>query len=464
MNRLLAVIILSSLSKVADATSYHYEITFNQHLNHSSTQICTDSPTDLVSGNPRHEAFPALANSKGPFTRRIPAQLFENGCITIGQTLNPDSEDWRQQRRSIITAGTDIVIPISRWLWRPETYTAADKIEISFNLPEGANISSPYPGQHMNSITIDQGARFNWSGRLAIGYFTEQQIQTGHDHFRLSMIGGLQGQRPDLIKWIEESAFTATSAFGRYPISGNQVLVIPIGHEKEAIPWGEVQRQGAPAVHFFVDQHRSLSEFRADWTGSHEFSHLLHPYIDGRAGWFYEGIASYFQNISRAQTGLITSQQAWNKLHRGFQRGLNRQRGRTLPNASNYMQMYWGGAAYALIVDVLLRTESDGSKTLASALETLNRCCRDDLKRWRLEELLSALDHHSGSDVFSSMYQKEVKHRVFPDVYSALARLGITAAGNSVDISQDPEFSALRDAITSTSKTPITVSESNSRP
>ncbi len=53
-----------------------------------------------------------------------------------------------------------------------------------------------------------------------------------------------------------------------------------------------------------VRRHRSpIEDMYADWTATHEFSHLLLPRISWRQKWISEGFASYYQNVLMARAG-----------------------------------------------------------------------------------------------------------------------------------------------------------------
>ena len=73
-----------------------------------------------------------------------------------------------------------------------------------------------------------------------------------------------------------------------------------------------------------VDTSHDLDAFLDSWTASHELSHLLLPYISRREAWLGEGFASYYQNVLRARAGMLSQREAWQKLHAGFERGLEK--------------------------------------------------------------------------------------------------------------------------------------------
>jgi hypothetical protein len=72
-------------------------------------------------------------------------------------------------------------------------------------------------------------------------------------------------------------------------------------------------RRNSVAVLLYVRKGASLEELRADWTAAHELSHLFHPYLGDDGRWLAEGLASYYQNVLRARSGLLEEADAWRR-------------------------------------------------------------------------------------------------------------------------------------------------------
>jgi predicted metalloprotease with PDZ domain len=205
-------------------------------------------------------------------------------------------------------------------------------------------------------------------------------------------------------------------------------------------------------VEFFVDETRSLAQFKDDWTATHEFSHLLLPYVSSRDRWLSEGMASYYQNVLRARNGNLTERDAWQKLHNGFQRGEQGTRDRTLADAVRSgrgatMRIYWTGAALMLMADTRLRALSDGRQSLDTALAGLQECCLQTSHSWRAREVLSQLDQLTGTSVFMDLYREHVFDDEFPDVTPTYRELGLEFRFNRVRLVQDAPLVDVREAI-----------------
>src|SRR5690349_3931578 len=79
------------------------------------------------------------------------------------------------------------------------------------------------------------------------------------------------------------------------------------------------------------------AEFADDWTAVHELSHLMHPYLGDRGTWLAEGLATYYQNVLRARSGMLTPAQAWDRLYQGFKRGAKTPGDETLEQVASNM-------------------------------------------------------------------------------------------------------------------------------
>jgi predicted metalloprotease with PDZ domain len=236
---------------------------------------------------------------------------------------------------------------------------------------------------------------------------------------------------------------------GHFPRERVQVIVVPIGARSEPVPWAHVLRGGGPAVEFFVDPNWPLEEFDADWTATHEFSHLLLPYVAYNDRWLSEGLASYYQNVLRARDGRLDEREAWQALHAGFRRGRKATRDETLRQATRAgrgatMRIYWAGAALALEADVRLRQATGGDLSLDEALRRFNECCVEAGGSWRALDLLAELERLTGLGVFRDLARDYPSMRSFPDLQPLYRELGLVAEDGLLRLGAGAEHTGLR--------------------
>jgi hypothetical protein len=377
-------------------------------------------------------------------------------CFRYGVDLAAALEE--EAGRLILAQGTDRLLGSGLWLWRPRDVPDGGEIFISFRLPDGYRVSVPW-----EPLTTDgDGATFrvdrspaSWRDMMAIGRFEVQEVAVPGARLRLSVLDGdPAAAAADMGRWIGEAANAVATLYGSFPLASPQILVIPRGEADEAVPWAQVLRGGGAAAHFFIDAARPLSEFRDDWTATHELSHMLLPYVKRGDAWLSEGFASYYQNVLRARAGMLEPEQAWEKLYRGFQRGRDGTRGKTLAEASRsmgrdraFMRVYWSGAAIALSADVELRRRTDGEQSLDTALAALRDCCLPSDRAWTGREAFDRLDRLTGDTVFRELYDRHVLDRRFPDIDEVSASLGVIERGDRLRFSSASPATALRDAI-----------------
>jgi len=239
-----------------------------------------------------------------------------------------------------------------------------------------------------------------------------------------------KGTSQDVTTWIKDIATQVSTLYGRFPIATPRVVIIPTTTNRwgddSPVPFGRVTRRGGETVELYVDIDRPISDMYADWTATHEFSHLLLPRISWRQKWIAEGFASYYQNVLMARTGQYTQEQALRLLSEGFGRGRH-SRPELSPNQAAEegvrqarYKIYWSGAAIALLADIELRERSGGRESLDTVLGKFQHCCLPASKRWSGTEFFRHLDSLIESPVFMPLYRQHADTRGFPETADAL--------------------------------------------
>ncbi|MFT5501677.1 MAG: hypothetical protein ACI88G_001815, partial [Woeseiaceae bacterium] len=336
------------------------------------------------------------------------------------------------------------------------------RIQVEFRLPENVRVSVPWQ-QAINSETTYLLAASPESANApaVFGNFDYREIGIPGAVLRVSMLNGINEMDNDRIaRWIEATSTDVTLAYGRFPNPSPHIVVIAVGdgrgNSRSVVPFGRVIRDGGETVELFVDQTQPLDALLGDWTATHEFSHMLLPYIDSRQRWMSEGFSQYYQNVLLTRSGAYDEQYAWQKLYDGLERGRN-SRPELSPNEaavagirSSRMKVYWSGAAIALMADVALRERSDGNESLDSVLGKFQACCLPSARVWDGKELFEKLDSLADTPVFMSLYRRYANTAGFPDTIPTLARLGIEIDDGKVSVRRNAELSSIRSAITKT--------------
>jgi hypothetical protein len=483
--RALAAAALLALPFVARAETLHrYEVAVTSDLGEVRVHACFDgaAPARLVSAAPQAARFlhdPRLAGD--------PPRALEydgNGIVVPAGTAPSACVDYAVDLAAAVRAELgrfaqrwqrDLTTTPALWLWRPrppgvggardadgaagaEDGTDAD-IEVSFTLPKGIAVSAPWqlvPRSETNTVYRIGHTPEDWPGIVAFGRFRIDDVAVPGAILRVTLIDGDPSADPRVADaWVEHAARAVATLYGEFPLASPQILLFPRGPSDVPVPWGQVVRGGGAAAQLYYDQHRSLAELDADWTATHELSHMLLPDLDPGDTWLSEGFASYYQNVLRARAGMLTREQAWKELAGGFERGRTDARdGETLAETTRnmrseraFMRVYWSGAAYVLLADVRLRAESGGRQSLDTALVEFKRCCLPADRYWSAAELLAKLEAITGTKIFTEIAAQVVDSREFPDVSGAFRELGLYIEDGALHFDDDAAHAALRDVI-----------------
>ena len=432
---------------------------FPDGLRSVQVSLCFEgpAPTRLY----RHKQ--AGSHSTGPLVDGEQLRVSDNGStLNLPPLADNTCLSWQtdftaalktRDYRLVMRTGEDLVMSTNLWFWKGPKQR---DLLVDILLPEGMSISTPWNELQRTATKIrfrPDKTSADWESLTAVGRFDVDNIAVPGANIRLSAPGKLTGQqRTKIRQWIEETVDPVTMVYGHFPQTHPQVLVIPIGHRDEAVVSASVLRGGGIAAIFYIDENRPLEEFMDAWNPTHEFSHMLIPYVSSRDRWLSEGLASYYQNVLRARDGRLSETQAWQKLYDGFQRGKKGTNGGTLAQAtrggrSSTMRVYWSGAALLLMADMKLRDTTNGRQSLDSALQSLAACCMANGKTWRAREMFEQLDEFTGTDIFSDLYQKYVHSHSFPDMRSTWEGLGINTRHNRVSLSPYAPLGDVREAI-----------------
>lgn len=276
---------------------------------------------------------------------------------------------------------------------------------------------------------------------------------------RIEVLSPIDAQKAaEIVEWLRSASTNVSLAYGRFPSRSPRIVVIPTEDRSwggnSPVPFGRLTRKGEEKIELYVNANRPIEEFYDDWTATHEFSHLMLPYVGERHRWISEGFASYYQNVLMSRAGRYTATEAWQKLVAGLERGRVSRPDLTLNEAAAAgvrqarMKIYWSGAAIALLADIELRERSGGSESLDVALDRLHRCCLPSRRTWSGPELMKQLDALVDGAVFMPLYRRYADRRGFPEFRPALERLGITTDDDRVSLRRESELNRIRDAIT----------------
>ncbi|MCH8058976.1 MAG: hypothetical protein IIA11_00815 [Proteobacteria bacterium] len=358
-------------------------------------------------------------------------------------------------RHEQILDPANIAVSPTLWMWRPRL-AAADEIHVQFRLPDNVQVSVPWqPLDNINNGYRLVASPQSGTGIAIFGAFTSIVVDVAGTALRIAVLNSHNViDTPAVTEWVRETAGNIALTYGRFPNSSARIVVIPVGQSMwggdAAVPFGRVVRDGGETIELFINEGRPVSEYYGTWTATHEFSHLLLPYLQRSQRWISEGFAQYYQNLLLARAGQYTESYAWQELFDGFERGRQSAPGAS-PNAATAegergarMKIYWSGAALALIADVELRRRSDGRESLDTVLDRMQQCCLPSARTWSGTDLFRQFDSLLVEPLFMDLYRQYADATGFPDVRPLLEQLGVRAEGGEVRLSDDAELATIR--------------------
>lgn len=437
---LLTVFALAATAHAGDAA--HYALRYDAAARTLHASLCLDRAAPL-----RHFAGDGSAPSKveelvrsgGGSVQRDgdgwSARDWHGGeCLRwradLGRIAERDNGRLRGQADVVITDP-------GGWLLMADGIDAAD---MRVELPPATTLSAPWTPLASTDATRRyriERTPMDWLARVAFGALDEASIEQPGGLLHVAFAGRLDAtQRRRLLDWLRRVSRAATAAYGRLPLPHVQVLVVPVGAQRDAVVFGQSTRGQGNGLTLFVDPSRDARAFERDWVAIHELSHLFHPHLGARGAWLAEGLATYLQDVLRARSGLLTPAQAWAELDDGFARG----RGSTPADATTTLEdaslamerdhgfgrVYWSGTAYWLSVDLELRRA--GRPGVDDALRRFAACCLPSARSWAPQAFVEKLDALAGTDVFAKHWREYRALRRFPDVPDARNDAAIRAA------------------------------------
>ena len=441
----------------ADEPDFHYEVRLSPDVSQLDVTLCPRGRLERLVPS-RDEAIEHLESVEVRPSRGEPRPLaVEDGVVPI-DGLGPgdcvsyrvDLEGAARSSRFGEPSEGNLVVQAGTWLWRPSPRTDASKMTLRFDLPRGTKASAPWPRRD-GLYRIEESA-FRFLGYTAFGDFDSEELRVGQCDVGITRLPGeLDITDAELRTYVARAAEAVRRLHGTMPTARIEVIVVPVNAGRDPVAFGHVGRGGGGSVALLVRENASLEALLSDWVLVHEMSHLSMPYVERDDAWLSEGLATYYQEVLLARGELQEPIEAWRALEHGFASGRRDGNGWDLRTESARMfrthafrRVYWGGAAFALDVDVALRREGTSLDAVMRGLDQL-----DPTEAWSAERVLAEMDRIAGSNTPSQVAARHLAMEevpAFDELYAALGLRRDDGALVMVDPAPDTE---IRNAITS---------------
>lgn len=446
--------------------AWHYTATLAPDRSAIDVKLCFEGPpgTRLVTSNNRAADYIEHVRHGdrriAKTGRTFSLEGVEAGdCIDYAVDLDGMSKA-EGFSRHVRAEGESILLRQSMWLWHPRGLPEDIGVTMTLNLPEGIEASVPWvtmPGEDRSARTCRyqlDSTVFWWIGYNAFGNLGLRRFEAGGTDVEIATLDVPMRATPAGLKaWGTDAVEASAQLFGSYPREHLQMLVLPVdGSGSGSVYFGMAGRGGGAGVYILMDDRAEDDELLGGWTTTHELLHHGMPFIND--AWMAEGWVSYYTELQRTRLGHRDEQTGWQKLYQAFGRGRRTRRAGTLKQVSDnmhqnfgYQRVYWGGAAVAFAIDIAVRKDSGGEKSLDDAMRFLRACCGDAQHKWDADELLGKLDAWYGKPIFTETAQPLLIREEFPDVDALFTELGIDTFSGRMGLDDEHPMAAQRRAI-----------------
>jgi hypothetical protein len=343
-------------------------------------------------------------------------------------------------------AKTAFLSPSYAWMVRPENAQTA-RVRLRFVPTPEARAFNTGALPEMSTRDFGEGSF------AAFGYQRRASIDVGGAKIELSILGDAAFALGDagLVKWAGDAARAVSALYGHFPVPRVAVFAVPVEGADEVV-FGKVLSLGGPSIAALVGTSLDAEGARGDWVLVHEMIHLGFPTFLGEGRWLGEGIATYYEPVLRARSGLRDGAETW----RGFARSMPRARPHgaelALEKRADIDSVYWGGALFALMADVRIRMATKGARSLDDVMRAVLAKGGDATHVWRVHDVLVVGDEATGTHVMTELHDRLAVRGEPVDPRVELAALGVGTEG--VPELRDAPLAWVREAIVSTSPRP----------
>jgi hypothetical protein len=253
--------------------------------------------------------------------------------------------------------------------------------------------------------------------------------------------GGIQ----PLMEWIQRSGRIVTGYYGRFPVAGLRIRVVPV--DGRGVPNGTTYGFATPLIRVQVGRTVTEAQLMNDWVLVHEMVHLALPEVGRAHTWLSEGLATYVESIARVQMGNRKAADVWAENMRLMPQGLPGPGDQGLDRTHTWGRTYWGGAIFCLMADVEIRSRTANKFGLRDALRAINRDSGGITGEWPIERVLETGDAAVGINVLQELYGKMKESPAPTDLAALWVKLGVESDGDTARLRDDAPLAAVRDAI-----------------
>ncbi|MGA8143721.1 MAG: hypothetical protein WB987_07520 [Candidatus Acidiferrales bacterium] len=250
----------------------------------------------------------------------------------------------------------------------------------------------------------------------------------------------------DLMQWIHSAADSVAAYYGRYPVPGVLLRIVPT--EGRGVRGGKTfgEKDGG-RITIHVGSESTTADLSTDWMLTHEMVHLAFPSMADDHHWIEEGSATYVEPIARVRAKHMDAHEMWFELVRDLHQGLPQPGDQGLDKTHTWGRTYWGGALFCFLADIEIHKETNNRKGLDDALRGILNAGGDIRDDWPIEKALTMGDQATGVTVLLPLYEKMKNQPYEVDLPAIWKELGVERDGGTVRFLDSAPLAKTRDAI-----------------
>jgi hypothetical protein len=244
-------------------------------------------------------------------------------------------------------------------------------------------------------------------------------------------------------RWVERSSAMVVNYFGRFPVDDLKVEIVTGG--ARSLGWGQHFRGRRLEIH--AGRRTTTGDIERDWVMVHEMMHCAFPWLERRHRWMREGLSTYLESVVRAEAGVLTADDVWERWLDRMHNGLPDPGDRGYDFSRSWGTTYWGGALYWLLADIEIREATANKHSLKTALRAILAEGGSSRKQQPVEKVLAIGDKATGTTVLQDLYANMARKRGDVDLPALWAELGVSEAGGQVRYDKGAKLAAVRAAM-----------------
>jgi hypothetical protein len=268
--------------------------------------------------------------------------------------------------------------------------------------------------------------------RLGGGSIT---LRVTRDHFLVS--------DAQLLRWVQTGAKAVTNYLGKFPVAR---LTIEITREGDSDEIHGTEYEGS-LIRMRIGPETTAAEIADDWTMTHEMLHLAFPNMGEDHLWMNEGLSVYLEPVARARIGVISPKRYWRELFEGVANGQPGPGDEGVDRTHTWGRTYWGGTIFWFLVDLEIREQTHGRKSIDDVVKTILAAGGDGSQEWPMPRVLEMADQASGTHVMHDVYDMLALKPTRVDFGPWWQRLGVRYADGNVTFDDTAPLAWMRKAI-----------------